>query len=661
MSNEVVAAHIWDHRGVLRATACVGSDGHHLCREIIDEVARRMSVRVASQSVGNGAVVSEEVEGHAVECVLVPLGNPEGLPDGTLSITIDLTERARIETTLYQRLAFERLITELSTEFISLSPIEIDPGIEHALHAVGEFAHVDRAYVFLYSDDRTTMINTHEWCAPGVEPQIQNLTALPVEVFPWWTERMRAREVIQVSHVIDLPEQAAAERQILIDQSIQSIVVVPMVCGSDVIGFVGFDWVRTSKDWAPDDVALLRIVGEIVANAMNRRRAEQERAQLEAQLVQTRSLENVAKLAGGVAHDFNNLLGVVLNYASILRKELTESHHIAYLDELQDSAKQAAELTRQLLLAGRRGIIEPIALDVNEVVVSLRGLLERTLGEQVQMKLELAEDIGIVRLGVPHLEQIILNLTMNARDAMPRGGQFTIETATTNLTAQDVARYLDLTPGRYTVLSVSDTGSGMTPEVASRACDPFFTTKGRLGTGLGLSTVAGIVKQAEGHLAIDTAPGAGCTIRIYLPIVGDAQAQPKPSAPSDGPAPEGLGETVLVVEDSLAVRKLVCNALSSHGYRVLGAGCPSEALCRAEEAGPFDLLLTDVILPEMSGRALAERMRNMGKVTRVLYMSGYEDDVIAQHGVLAEGVRLLQKPFVEPDLLRYVRLAIEEG
>jgi two-component system, cell cycle sensor histidine kinase and response regulator CckA len=434
---------------------------------------------------------------------------------------------------------------------------------------------------------------------------------------------------------------------------------VPMTGRAGVMGYLGFDAMRAEKSWADEDIALLKTVGEIFVSALQRKRAEVEQKLLEAQLVQTRSLENVAKLAGGVAHDFNNLLGVILNYSDMLKRELSDPRHIGYLTELHDSARQAAHLTRQLLLIGRRGVVAPIPLDLNEAIGSLADLLRRALGEHIELRLELTRELGIVRLGLPQIEQVILNLTLNAREAMPTGGVFTLRTETVELDADYAARFIDLRPGRYTLLTASDTGVGMTADVASRALEPFFSTKGSFGTGLGLSTVHGIVKQAGGHLIFATAPSAGCTVRLFFPVVDEAPP-PRPKTTPSGAPKKGTGETILVVEDSASVRKLVTHALSQNGYRVLEASTPIQALqILHQNDRPIDLLLTDVILPEMSGRILADRMREQGKVRRVLFMSGYEDDLVARQGVLQEGVRLLQKPFLEPELLHEVRLALE--
>jgi signal transduction histidine kinase/CheY-like chemotaxis protein len=628
---------------------------------VLDGVMVSLKPHLAKALSGVAFTLQKEAEGHTLLCQLVPLRNATGVVTGVLGLITDLTERSRIEARLRTRVAFEKQIAELSGQFINLAPEDVDRAISDGLFAIGALARVDRAYVFLFTEDGAAMNNTHEWCAPGIEGHVDSLGEISVTVLPWLTERMRRREIVHVERVADLPAEAAAEKQIFLEQSIRSTLVVPMTAAQGVIGFLGFDSVKSEKSWADEDIALLRTVGEIFVSALERKRAEVERKLLEAQLVQTRSMENVAKLAGGVAHDFNNLLGVILNYSDMLKRELSDPRHVGYLTELHDSARQAAHLTRQLLLIGRRGVVAPIPLDLNEAIGSLADLLRRALGEHIELKLDLASDIGIVRLGLPQIEQVILNLTMNARDAMPTGGSFTLRTEVVELDREYAARFIDLKPGRYTLLTASDTGVGMTPEVASRALEPFFSTKSTFGAGLGLSTVHGIVKQAGGHLIFATSPSAGCTVRLFFPVVDETPPQSRAKSTPSGSPRKGAGETILVVEDSASVRKLVVHALAQNGYRVLEASTPIQALQVLHQSElPIDLLLTDVILPEMSGRVLADRMREQGKVRRVLFMSGYEDDLIARQGILHEGVRLLQKPFLEPDLLREVRSALDE-
>jgi signal transduction histidine kinase len=662
MSSFVVAAQVWDQHGNVCGVTRIEQAAGDPAVATPEQVMNRMRLHLGRALAGKSLSLPEVVQGRVLECLLMPLTAADGTASGAVSILLDVTERNRAEAALHERRAFEKLITGLSTDFVSLAPQDVDPGINRALAAIGAFARVDRAYIFRFSKDGTTMSNTHEWCAPGIEPQIENLGDLPVSVFPWWTERMRRREVIHIPRVADLPDEAAAERAILLEQAIRSIVVVPITSGQSVLGFLGFDSVQVEKTWEDEDIALLKIVGEIFVSALDRKEADARRALLEAELVQTRSLENVAKLAGGVAHDFNNLLAVILNCAAMLRRELHDSRHIGYINELYDSATQAARLTRQLLLVGRRGIVEPVLLDINEAVRSLHELLRGTLGEHVSLRIELGQDVSTVKLGAPQIEQILLNLTLNARDAMPNGGEFFIGTDTVDLDREHAAKSIDVNPGRYTVLMVKDTGVGMTAEIGARAFEPFFTTKGALGTGLGLSTVHGIVKQAGGHLSLRTAPGQGCSIALYFPAL-DAEHAPRSKAPSSPERVErGRGETILLVEDSPPLLKLVGAVLSAHGYRVREASTPSRALEIANQLDhPIDLLLTDVILPEMSGKELTDRLLSARKIRRVIYMSGYENDIIARHGVLAEGVRMLQKPFLETELLEQVRLALAEA
>ena len=662
MSSLVLAGQIWDSQGNVRERLTVAPHSGGPLPGVLDGVMVSLKPHLAKALGGAAFTLQKEAQGHTLLCQLVPLRNASGAVTGVLGLVTDVSERSRIEARLRTRVAFEKQIAELSSQFINLAPEDVDRAINDGLFAIGALARVDRAYVFLYSEDGASMTNTHEWCATGIEPNIDTLGDLSVSVLPWLTERLRRREVVHVEKVADLPPEAAAEKQIWSDQAIRSTLVVPLTAAQGVIGFLGFDAVASEKSWAAEDIALLRTVGEIFVSALERKRSEVERKLLEAQLVQTRSLENVAKLAGGVAHDFNNLLGVILNYSDMLKRELQDPRHLGYLTELHDSARQAAHLTRQLLLVGRRGVYAPIPLDLNEAIGSLADLLRRALGEHIELRLELASDIGIVRLGLPQIEQVILNLTMNARDAMPTGGAFTLRTETVELDTEYAARFIDLKPGRYTLLTASDTGVGMTPEVLSRALEPFFSTKAAFGAGLGLSTVHGIVKQAGGHLIFATSPDAGCTVRLFFPVVDESPpSRPAKTASGTPIAPKkGAGETILVVEDSASVRKLVVHALSQNGYRVLEASTPIQALQVLHQSDrPVDLLLTDVILPEMSGRVLADRLREQGKVRRVLFMSGYEDDLVARQGVLQEGVRLLQKPFLEPELLREVRSSLD--
>jgi signal transduction histidine kinase/ActR/RegA family two-component response regulator len=516
---------------------------------------------------------------------------------------------------------------------------------------------VDRAYVFAFAG--ATMSNTHEWCADGVEPQIDNLQGLPVEVFPWWVARIERQEVIHIPTVADLPDEAAAERSILLEQDIVSIVVVPLVFGGKSVGFIGFDSIHAGKLWVQEDITLLRIAGEIVVNALERKRADGERRELEEQLIQARSLDNVARLAGGVAHDFNNLLSVILNHAYALEREVNDPRLCEYARVLAQSAEQAAELTRQLMIVGRRDLLRSERFDVNLVLESLEHLLRRTLGEAVSFERRSTEEPCWVEMAKAHFKQVVVNLTMNARDALPNGGSVQI-------TAQVVHRSggaaVETAPGRGWVrLRVWDDGVGMSADVARQALEPFFSTKGASGTGLGLSTVHSIVRQAGGHLHIKSEPGLGTTVDIDLPRVDALDPLEAQSSVYASPA-RGGGELILLVEDSEALRHLLAQTLRAQGYEVVAAAHAEHAfaLLAQSEQTP-DLLLSDVILPGLSGRALAEQLLPRYPGLRVAYMTGYDDDVLVRQGVLEGNTLLLAKPFVDTQLLAFVQLALHGG
>jgi signal transduction histidine kinase len=637
---------VWGADGVLQGTGLPGDDDADVDpRSVFADASRH----VANALSGRSFEVPLDTLGRSGVCAFSPLRDAGGKITGVVAVAIDAPSSEHATDELRERLAFEELITELSTRFVTLGADNIDGALNDALAAIGEFSGVDRAYIFRFTPDRRAMDNTHEWCAEGISPQMDTLQGLPLESLPWWTAQLKARRVIHVPDVNELPPEASEEKVVLRAQDIKSVLAIPMVCDDTVVGMVGFDAVRGWKNWPKKDIALLRIAGEIFVSAIERARADEERRRLEAQLVQARSLESVARLAGGVAHDFNNLLAVVLNYATLLKREITDESQREKIGDLFDAARRAADLTRQLLLVGRRDVVEPVLLDLSTVVTALR--------------LELAADLDLVRVGLPQLEQVIVNLTLNARDATPSGGSVLVRTENVDVSVELAKGHLDLHPGRYVRLRVADDGEGMTPEVASRAFEPFFTTKGMSGTGLGLATVHGIVKQSGGLVTITTEQGVGTTVDVLFPVFarsGTADAAEMTPAPAS--APFGLGETVLVVDDSAGVRKLVCAMLADNRYRPIEAATPEAALALCEQhAGSIDLVLTDVVMPQMSGRDLALRLRREFGITCVLYMSGYENDVIAHHGVLEEDVHLLQKPFLEAQLLRAVRAVLDAG
>jgi PAS domain S-box-containing protein len=391
-----------------------------------------------------------------------------------------------------------------------------------------------------------------------------------------------------------------------------------------------------------------------------RTEAEAHRKELEQQLRQSQKMEAIGQLAGGVAHDFNNLLTAINGYSSLALQRTNPDDRIrGYLEEVKKAGERAANLTRQLLAFGRKQMLKPVPLNLNDVVSEMNKMLRRLIGEDICFDARFDPELKQIRADPGQIEQVLVNLIVNSRDAMPHGGTLTIETANFEIDPEFASRHLGLAPGKYVVLTVSDDGCGMDEKTKARIFEPFFTTKekGR-GTGLGLSTVYGIVKQSGGNVWVDSEPGAGTVFKVFLPqFKQESEAPTKPLI--DLVVPRG-SETILLVEDEDVVRGLARQILEQAGYQVLDARGGDEAirLCR-ELGGPIDLLLTDVVMPETSGREVAERLTKLRPATCVLYMSGYTDDAIVHHGVLDSDVEFIQKPFTPIALAQKVREVLD--
>jgi PAS domain S-box-containing protein len=376
---------------------------------------------------------------------------------------------------------------------------------------------------------------------------------------------------------------------------------------------------------------------------------------LEERLGQAQKMEAVGRLAGGIAHDFNNLLTAILGYADLVTGRPGLDPGIqAEVAEIRGAAERAAGLTRQLLAFSRKQVLQPRVLDLNAVVADMQGLLRRLIGENIELQTLLDPALPPIRADRSQIEQVIINLSVNARDAMPDGGRLALETRCVTLAAADLAHDPDLRPGPYVRLAVSDTGHGMSPEVQPNVFDPFFTTKAPgHGTGLGLPTVLGIVKQSGGRIGFQSAPGRGTHFEIELPAAAPETEAETPAAPG---APEGGGQTILVVEDEQAVGTLIESVLARRGYRVRRAATAEDALVLAAGMERIDLLITDLVLPGMNGRELAERLsgQDSNEPLNVLFMSGYTEDMIARHRISSDARRFLQKPFAPSALVEKV-------
>jgi PAS domain S-box-containing protein len=407
-----------------------------------------------------------------------------------------------------------------------------------------------------------------------------------------------------------------------------------------------------------DDPALRGVITNF-RDVTERTRAEETLRRMEAQLLQTQKMEAIGKLAGGVAHDFNNLLSVILGISALLLEQLEPDHPMRPdMAEIKQSGERAARLTRQLLAFSRRQMLDPRVLDLNDVIASIDRMLLRVIGEDIQLELVTGRELGRVRVDPGQMEQVIMNLVVNARDAMPHGGKLTVQTANVELDESFAREHIGVTPGPHVMLAIADTGIGMDGETQARIFEPFFTTKGTgKGTGLGLSTVFGIVKQSGGTIWLESVPNRGTIFRIYFPATAEGPQPPRPT--SVVPASRG-NETILLVEDDATVRAVVRAILSSRGYDVIDTEDAAQALtaCRAA-VKPIHLLLTDVVMPRMSGRELASRVAETRPAIKVLFMSGYTEDAIVHHGVVDEGIAFLQKPITPAALTQKVREVLD--
>ena len=387
-----------------------------------------------------------------------------------------------------------------------------------------------------------------------------------------------------------------------------------------------------------------------------------ERKRLEEQFLQSQKMEAIGQLAGGIAHDFNNLLTAILGYCQLgMMKVPPEDGINGYLREIHRAAERASHLTRQLLAFSRRQIIEPRLINLNDLILNMDKMLRRLISENIELVALPALDLGLVRIDPGQVEQIVINLAVNARDAMPEGGTLTIETSSVVLDEEYARVNPEVIPGGYCMLAVTDSGIGMTEEIKAHVFEPFFTTKevGK-GSGLGLSTCYGIVAQNNGHITFDSEPTKGTTFRIYLPLL-EGPATAMATSDRHDHLPEGT-ETVLLVEDEPSVRDVASHVLREQGYTVLEAGNGNEALnmVQAHSHGQIHLLLTDVVMPLMGGRELAGQIREIHPETAVLYTSGYTDDAIIRHGVLEADTEFIEKPFTPTDLARKVRELLDQ-
>lgn len=695
----------------------------------------------------------------------------------------DITAFKRVEQELRWQGQFQALLMQISARGIAVPHAEIDAALHRSLQEMAEFVGADRAYVFTYDFDHGTCTNTYEWCATGIEPQIDTLQAVPLSMLPDWVTTHRRGDPVVIPSVADLPPSGL--REVLSPQGIKSLLAVPMMDQQTCIGFVGFDSVREPKRYSRGEQRLLEFFCHILVNIARRQRAEEaihrseerfrrlfddvttvsiqgcdasgqvlywnagacalygyspeeaigrsifelivpenrsrefedlfarfrnndtlpnreltllrkggslvevyssrtivaqphgvsqlycididlteiklaerERENLQRQLDQAQRMESVGQLAGGVAHDFNNTLHVILGRAELGLAELSSDQRATrHLEQIRQAAHRSAALTQQLLGFARRQTVAPIVLDLNEAIESILKLLQLLVGRHIELQWMPGTTLERVRMDPAQVDQILTNLVVNARDAIVTSGRITI--ATRNDRGNPSSTLNGAPHSGYVLLTVGDTGSGIDPTTRPRIFEPFFTTKpSGHGTGLGLATVYGIVKQNGGFIEVHSAPGQGSTFEVWLPAYfGEPQAQPEPETSQLRAI--GGSETILLVDDEPAVLELGQRTLETLGYRVLVAGSAVDALEIATRLGPeISLLVTDVTMPQTNGRELADTLKARLPDIKTLYMSGYTADVITNQGVLADGMHFVHKPFSIQVLADKVRAAL---
>ncbi len=500
-------------------------------------------------------------------------------------------------------------------------------------------------------------------------------------------EQATARRVIETGDALivprlDLDQMRATTSPEIVEAfriiGIHSFLFVALRVRGESIGLLAL--IRFDKDSPPfseddrdlaqalADHAALAITNARSLQAARRELAERQRAEAalqktEEQLRHAQKMEAVGRLAGGVAHDFNNLLSVILTYSTLLMDGLRPGDPIRDdLAEIRKAGERATSLTRQLLAFSRQQVLEPKIVSLDQVITDMGKMLQRLIGEDIELIVRSPPSLGLVKVDKGQVEQVLMNLVVNARDAMPQGGKITIETGDVDLDETYAREHVGVAAGPHVMLAVSDTGTGMDRTTQARIFEPFFTTKEKgKGTGLGLSTVFGIVKQSGGNIWVYSEPGKGTTFKVYFPQISDAGEPLAKTAPTPMAASRGT-ETILLVEDEEQVRGIVRAILRREGYEVLEAQGGADALLISEKhPGPIHLLLTDVVMPQMSGRDLAQRLATTRPELKVLYMSGYTDNSIVHHGILEPGIAFLQKPITPQALATKVRDVLSRG
>jgi len=584
-----------------------------------------------------------------------PILGPDRRAHQVLGVATDITQRKIAEESLQRRteqiLDHQHALHELTLS----SPPDLDSALGRIAEVASRTLMTARASVWLYNEDQSAIVCQCLY-QNGLASEGKGAT-LQAKDYPRYFSALETHRTIAAHDACTDPRTSEFLEKYLRPLGISSMLDVCVRVHGRVAGVVCHEQVGPAREWSLEEQHFAASIADLAALALG----NAARQELEDQLRQSHKMEAIGVLAGGIAHDFNNLLTAILGYCDLLRHQLLPTDpRRGNVEEIRKAGERAAALTRQLLAFSRKQVLDPKILDLNAVVQVMDGMLRRLIGEDVDLKIVLGEDLWRLRADPGQLEMALMNLAANARDAMPHGGKLTIETMNVELDASYTRRRPYAPPGRYVLLAVSDMGEGMDPETVSRVFEPFFTTKDKgKGTGLGLSTVYGIVKQSSGHIHVYSESGVGTTFKVYLPAAEGAIAMRAASRESKVTL-ANTGETLLLIEDEQQVRELALEILLGHGYRVLEASSGTEAVGMAEKhPEPIQMVVTDVVMPGMNGREAYERLSRLRPDLKVLYMSGYTESAIVHRGVLEPGTAFLQKPFTIPSFLERIREVLD--
>ncbi|MCC6157620.1 MAG: response regulator [Deltaproteobacteria bacterium] len=592
-----------------------------------------------------------------LEVLEVPVFRGDGAVECVEGIAHDITDGRRAEETKSFKLEVEAAISRAAKRY--LTQTSLDGAIDRTLEEIGTLCGAARGGLYRFDLEDRTMSNTNEWCAEGLSSQKEQLQRIPLARFPRSLEHISRGDSIHIPDARQTDGDFEDLRRLMLKLNVDSAVVLPVLVAGKLSGALAFSGVPHARCGDSSNIDMLLLLAEVTGIALENEAAKTRASNLEHQLVHSQKMEAVGRLAGGVAHDFNNLLQVILGFAELIHLALDPNSPIRDdLNEIVRAAETAKNLTKQLLAFSRKQILEPRVLDLGKTVSSSLKMLGRLIGEDIEIAFVEVPDLWKTEADPAQIDQILANLAINARDAMPTGGRLTIETSN-HVFDEDYCRdQPDVKLGEFVVLAVSDTGIGMPPEVRDRIFEPFFTTKERgRGTGLGLASVYGVVKQHNGFVNVYSEPGRGTTFRIYFPRSEKCEAT---GEMVEAQRTLGGNETVLLVEDQDMVRGLARRMLMQGGYQVLDTQNGRDALdLTSGFHGTIHLLLTDVVMPGMSGKDLYSHLSRQVHDLRVVYMSGYTGNAIVHHGVLDPGIVFVSKPFSKNDLLSAVRTALD--